>query len=108
MEAITPTSEYIGVYWQLSSEVIAYSQDLRDAYERELVTGGVTADKHGNLTSKSASLALIDGVRRAGCQFDVVAGPAGSFSRAGARTSPFARVIVEISIADEDARAPGH
>ena len=40
LEAITPNPESTGAYWQLSSEVITFGQDLRDAYEREILTGG--------------------------------------------------------------------
>lgn len=44
MEAIVPTSEHIPAYWELSTRVIAYAQDLREAYEVELARGGDTAD----------------------------------------------------------------
>src|SRR5579872_2267441 len=40
MEAIAPHPEYTGDYWQLSSEVITFGEDLRQAYEHELARGG--------------------------------------------------------------------
>lgn len=40
LEAITPYSEYTDAYWRLSTDAIAFSEDLREAYEGELAAGG--------------------------------------------------------------------
>lgn len=40
LEAISPSSDYVSRYWQLSTDVIAYNQDLQEAYEQELLDGG--------------------------------------------------------------------
>jgi hypothetical protein len=44
MQAIAPHPEYTGDYWQLSSEVITFGEDLRAAYEAELARGGAPPD----------------------------------------------------------------
>ena len=44
LEAITPRSEYLNPYWQLTSDVITYGEDLREAYELELASGGSHQD----------------------------------------------------------------
>ncbi len=40
LEHILPTSEFVTAYWQLSSEVIVFGQDLQYAYEAELAAAG--------------------------------------------------------------------
>src|SRR5579871_2993949 len=40
LEAITPSPEYTVEYWALSADVITYSQDLQEAYERDLAANG--------------------------------------------------------------------
>jgi hypothetical protein len=47
MQAITPHPEYTAEYWQLSSEVITFGEDLRAAYEAELERGGSPPDNKG-------------------------------------------------------------
>jgi len=44
MDAIIPSGEHTPEYWDLSTRVIAYAENLREAYERELARGGNTAD----------------------------------------------------------------
>ena len=44
MEAIAPSPEDTGAYWQLSSEVIIFGEDLRAAYDLELARGGIPPD----------------------------------------------------------------
>jgi len=44
MEAIFPSGEHIPEHWELSTRVIAYAEDLREAYDLELARGGDTAD----------------------------------------------------------------
>jgi hypothetical protein len=40
LEAIAPSPEDTGAYWQLSSDVIIFGEDLRAAYDTELAGGG--------------------------------------------------------------------
>ena len=44
MTAIAPAPEATNEYWQLSSEVISFGEDLSDAYEQLAASGGGAAD----------------------------------------------------------------